>query len=249
MLNKILYNLYLKNHFKPAIYISRVLSIFNKEFKKKVSFFNYFKKRKKNYEYNVLKFIYQPKIFIFEFSQNIDEILNQVYKYDNLYNKNEFSKDGHINVYQSEHNLEKNKNFKKFSEILDDFINDKLKYYMMNKRLKIIKLWFVITKKLGIIKKHSHFESDFSGVLYLNIEDNNEIDDGLKIYNPSEFIEIFEYSNITNQFIKTVCKNKEFLFKPKKNDIIIFNSYLEHSVSNKSTSPVDRVSLPFDLIF
>ena len=119
----------------------------------------------------------------------------------------------------------------------------------MNKRLKIIKLWFVITKKLGIIKKHSHFDSDFSGVLYLNIEENNETDDGLKIYNSSEFIEIFKFSNTKNQFIKTICTDNEFIFKPKKNDIIIFNSYLEHSVNNKSTSPVDRVSLPFDLIF
>ena len=102
---------------------------------------------------------------------------------------------------------------------------------------------------LVVIKKHSHFDSDFSGVLYLNVEENNETDDGLKIYNSSESIEIFKFSNTKNQFIKTICADNEFIFKPKKNDIIIFNSYLEHSVNNKSTSPVDRVSLPFDLIF
>ena len=119
---------------------------------------------------------------------------------------------------------------------------------MINKELRIIKLWFVITKKLGVIKKHGHFNSDFSGVLYLNIEENNEIEDGLKIYNPLEIVEIFQYTQSKKKFNKSVCFDKEFILKPKKNDIIIFNSYLEHSVNNKSISNIDRVSLPFDLI-
>jgi len=119
---------------------------------------------------------------------------------------------------------------------------------LINKELRIIKLWFVITKKSGVIKKHGHFNSDFSGVLYLNIEENNEIEDGLKIYNPLEIVEIFQYSQSKKKFSKSVCFDKEFILKPKKNDIIIFNSYLEHSVNNKSISNIDRVSLPFDLI-
>lgn len=248
MIDKLIYNLYLKNYFRLAIYIVKFLSIFNNQYKKKINFFNYFKKRKKNYERNVLKLIYKPKIFIFKFSENLDEVLNQVYNHDNLFQKNEFTKDGHINVYQSEHNLEKNKKFKKFSKILEKFINKKLQNFLINKELRIIKLWFVITKKLGVIKKHGHFNSDFSGVLYLNIEENNEIEDGLKIYNPLEIVEIFQYTQSKKTFNKSVCFDKEFILKPKKNDIIIFNSYLEHSVNNKSISNIDRVSLPFDLI-
>ena len=52
-----------------------------------------------------------------------------------------------------------------------------------------------------------------------------------------------------NMFIKTVCTEKNYTFKPTKNDLIIFNSYLEHSVNNTSSKQTDRISLPFDLIF
>ena len=102
---------------------------------------------------------------------------------------------------------------------------------------------------MGIIKKHSHFNSDFSGVFYLKIEESKEIDGALIIYNPMKNIEILEFSDEKNMFIKTVCTEKNYTFKPTKNDLIIFNSYLEHSVNNKNTSNIDRISLPFDLIF
>ena len=42
---------------------------------------------------------------------------------------------------------------------------------------------------------------------------------------------------------------KNYIFKPTKNDLIIFNSYLEHSVNNTNSKQTDRISLPFDLIF
>ena len=102
---------------------------------------------------------------------------------------------------------------------------------------------------MGIIKKHSHFNSDFSGVFYLNVEETEEKDGGLKIYNPMENIEILKFSEDKNMFIKTVCIEKNFIFKPTKNDLIIFNSYLEHSVHNMNSKLTDRISLPFDLIF
>ena len=249
MFSKLLNFLYFNNHFKLATYSSKILSIFNSKYKKKVDFFNYFKKRKKKYSQENLKLLYQPKIFILKFSFNIDEILKQIYNYDKLYQKNQYTKDGHTNIYQSEHNLEKNEKFEKLSNELQDFINQRLQDDINNNKLKISKLWFVITKKMGIIKKHSHFNSDFSGVFYLKIEESKEIDGALIIYNPMKNIEILEFSDEKNMFIKTVCTEKNYTFKPTKNDLIIFNSYLEHSVNNKNTSNIDRISLPFDLIF
>ena len=50
-------------------------------------------------------------------------------------------------------------------------------------------------------------------------------------------------------FKKTTNKNKSFIIKPKRNDLIILNSYIEHSVVNKNSKIVDRISLPFDLVF
>ena len=249
MFNKLLNFLYFNNYFKLATYSSKILSIFNKKYKKKIDFFNYFKKRKKKYSQENLKLLYQPKIYIQKFSFDIDEIVKQIYNYDKLYQKNQYTKDGHTNIYQSEHNLEKNEKFEKLSNELQDFINQRLQDDINNNKLKISKLWFVITKKMGIIKKHSHFNSDFSGVFYLKIEESKEIDGALIIYNPMKNIEILEFSDEKNMFIKTVCTEKNYTFKPTKNDLIIFNSYLEHSVNNKNTSNIDRISLPFDLIF
>ena len=249
MFNKLLNFLYFNNHFKSATYSSKILSIFNNKYKKKIDFFNYFKKRKKKYSQENLKLLYQPKIYIQKFSFDIDEIVKQIYNYDKLYQKNQYTKDGHTNIYQSEHNLEKNEKFEKLSNELQDFINQRLQDDINNNKLKISKLWFVITKKMGIIKKHSHFNSDFSGVFYLKIEESKEIDGALIIYNPMKNIEILEFSDEKNMFIKTVCTEKNYTFKPTKNDLIIFNSYLEHSVNNKNTSNIDRISLPFDLIF
>jgi uncharacterized protein (TIGR02466 family) len=249
MFNKLLNFLYFNNYFKLATYSSKILSIFNNKYKKKIDFFNYFKKRKKKYSQENLKLLYQPKIYIQKFSFDIDEIVKQIYNYDKLYQKNQYTNDGHTNVYQSEHNLEKNEKFEKLSNELQDFINQRLQDDINNNKLKISKLWFVITKKMGIIKKHSHFNSDFSGVFYLKIEESKEIDGALIIYNPMKNIEILEFSDEKNMFIKTVCTEKNYTFKPTKNDLIIFNSYLEHSVNNKNTSNIDRISLPFDLIF
>ena len=249
MFDKLLNFLYFNNYFKLATYSSKILSIFNNKYKKKIDFFNYFKKRKKKYSQENLKLLYQPKIYIQKFSFDIDEIVKQIYNYDKLYQKNQYTKDGHTNIYQSEHNLEKNEKFEKLSNELQDFINQRLQDDINNNKLKISKLWFVITKKMGIIKKHSHFNSDFSGVFYLKIEESKEIDGALIIYNPMKNIEILEFSDEKNMFIKTVCTEKNYTFKPTKNDLIIFNSYLEHSVNNKNTSNIDRISLPFDLIF
>ena len=249
MFDKLLNFFYFNNHFKLATYSSKILSIFNNKYKKKIDFFNYFKKRKKKYSQENLKLLYQPKIFILKFSFNIDEIVKQIYNYDKLHQKNQYTNDGHTNVYQSEHNLEKNDKFENLSNELQAFINQRLQDYIINNKLKISKLWFVITKKMGFIKKHSHFNSDFSGVFYLNVEETEEKDGGLKIYNPMENIEILKFSEDKNVFIKTVCTEKNFIFKPTKNDLIIFNSYLEHSVHNISSKLTDRISLPFDLIF
>ena len=42
---------------------------------------------------------------------------------------------------------------------------------------------------------------------------------------------------------------KKRKIKYKKNELIIFNSYLEHGVENNNLKEDDRISLPFDLIF
>ena len=218
-------------------------------FKKRISFYNYFKKRKKIFRKDTLEILFNPKVFIIKFPENTEKIINQIYKYDKLYKKNQFSNDGHVEVYQSEHNLHQNPEFQEISNKLEKFINSKLQKFINFNKLTVDKLWFVITKNSGIIKKHSHFNSDFSGAFYLNVEEDTENRNGLKLYNTLENLEIFSYSLSGNQFNIEVTNEKTLLLKPKKNDLIIFNSYLEHSVDNENSKINERISLPFDLIF
>ena len=207
------------------------------------------KKEKKNFTKDILEILYNPRVFIINFPENTEKIINQIYKYEKLYKKNEFSNDGHIEVFQSEHNLHKNPKFQEISNELEKFINSKLQKFFNYKKLTIDKLWFVITKNSGIIKKHSHFNSDYSGVFYLNVEENVENSNGLKLYNSFENLEIFRYSVSNKQFNIEVTNEKTLLLKPSKNDLIIFNSFLEHSVDNQDSKISERISLPFDLVF
>lgn len=248
MFQKILNFLYYKNQFKLIVLILKLISLFDKKYEKQISFYNFFKKRKIKYKKNILKNLYQPKIFIFQFTGETEEIIKKIYNYDKLYQKNSFDNDGHVGVYQSEHNLEKNDNFIEISQILQTFINKKLESYF-DKKFLIKKLWFVITKSLGKIKKHSHLDSDMSGVLYLKVDQNEENDDGLRIYNYLNNIETYRYSFDENRFIRSESTNEDIIYKPKKNELIIFNSYLEHGVENNNLKEDDRISLPFDLIF
>lgn len=249
MISNLINFLYLNNFFRIIVNILKFLSIFDKKYKEKIFFFNFFKKRKKNYTKDILKILYEPKIFIFSFPYNVDYIVDRIYSYENLYKKNQFDNDGHTSVYQSDHNLEKHSNFLKISSELEEFINNNLMNIFNNKKLKINKMWFVITKSLGVINKHSHLNSDFSGALYLNVDENDLTNDGLTVYNYFENIEIYKFSEEKKEFLKSKCQDKIFTLKPKKNDLIIFNSYIEHGVNNENSKNIDRISLPFNLIF
>jgi len=222
--------------------------LYDKRFREEISFYRYFKK-KKNYKKDILKIIRQPKIFIINFPYDTKKIIKKIYDYDILYQDNEYSNDGHKKIYQSPHDLNQDKKFENISVSLENFINNKIIKFFSHKRLKLIRMWFVITKNFGTMKKHSHFNSDLSAVFYLRVDKNIDYKSGLKIHNVMKNIEIYNYLNKKKSFQKTINKKKSFIIKPKKNDIIILNSYIEHSVVNTNSKIVDRISLPFDLVF
>ena len=216
--------------------------------KNKISFYRYFKKKKK-YKKELLKILHQPKIFIFNFPYDLKKLTKKIYNYDLLYLDNQKINDGHKKVYQSKDNLNNRKEFHRISKSMENLINQYISKYIQNKRLKLIKMWIVITKNLGVMNKHSHFNSDFSGVLYVKVDNNKSYQGGLKIHNVMQNIEIYSYSKEKKMFQKSINRKKSFVLRPNKNDLIIFNSYIEHSVINKNSQIIDRISLPFDMIF
>ena len=209
MFEKIIYILYLNNFFRICVYISKFASIFNKKYNYRITFFNYFKKKRKKIKKNILKIVYQPKIFIFSSKSNRNHIIKKINSYENLNLKNEFSYHGHKNVYQSEHNLNKNIKFKKISRKLEKSVNLKISKYLNFKKLSLIRMWFVITKKSGLIKKHSHLNSDFSAVYYLKVDKSKSNTSGIKIYNDLGKIEIYKFNE----------KKKNSLSKCRKKNI------------------------------
>ena len=240
--------LYLSNFFRLAVYFSKLISIFSKKEKKRTSFYNFFKKRKSHFDKDLLKILYKPKIFILNHDFETKNIINSIYNYENLFDINEFTNDGHKNIFQSEHNLNKKKEFIDISTSIENFISKNVANIFNSKKINLIKMWFVITKQSGIINKHSHFDSDLSGVLYLKVNINSS-NSGLEIFNPLEEMDIYKYNLNLNKIEKSTFTGDKYLFNPKNNDLIIFNSYLEHSVKNKDPNITDRISLPFDLIF
>jgi|TARA_B110000240_G_C13371111_1_gene398245 uncharacterized protein (TIGR02466 family) len=240
--------LYLSNFFRLAVYFSKLISIFSKKEKKRTSFYNFFKKRKSHFDKDLLKILYKPKIFILNHDFETKNIINSIYNYENLFDVNEFTNDGHKKIYQSEHNLHEKKNFINISKNIENFVRKNIANIFNSKKINLIKMWFVITKQSGIINKHSHFDSDLSGVLYLKVN-NNSSNSRLEIFNPFEEIDIYTFNLSLNKVEKNTFVGDKYLFSPKNNDLIIFNSYLEHSVQNKDSNISDRISLPFDLIF
>ena len=239
--------LYLSNFFRLAVYFSKLISIFSKKERKRTSFYNFFKKRKRHFDKDLLKEFYRPKIFIFNHDFETTDIIDSIYNYENLFDVNEFTNDGHKNIFQSEHNLNKKKEFIDTAKSIENFVSKNIPKIFNSKKIDLIKMWFVITKQSGIINKHSHFDSDLSGVLYLkvNLKSSNS---GLEIFNSLEEMDIYKYNLSLNKMEKSTFTGDKYLFKPKNNDLIIFNSYLEHSVQNKDLNNIDRISLPFDLI-
>jgi len=245
--DKLLYKLYLKRLFRISKFLVKFLSIFNKNYKNKDHFYNFFKKRKKNYSDSLLNDLWNPRIFIFNIDIDNQKILNQIHKETNFQKDNEYSFHGHTNVYQSEHELHKEKIFFNLSEMIQSEINLKLiKYFKSNLKFSLNKFWYVITKDSGHIKQHCHFNADFSGTFYIKLDKNNP--GALMIHNKYKNINIYKFDKNRSEFVKSRKTEDEFSIIPELNDIIVFNSYIEHSVDTDFKMLGERVSVPFDLI-
>jgi uncharacterized protein (TIGR02466 family) len=156
--------------------------------------------------------------------------------------------DKKINIYkfyQSQHNLHYHKDFVPLKDYIEDYLNNNIKKYYFSKetngKFKINKMWFVISSKGMSIESHNHPEGVISGVLYYKVPLCK--DPGyLIIDNPKKNIVI--NSNLNNLKVE----NSIIIAKPEYNNLIIFNSYLSHSVINQETDDY-RISIPWDADF
>ena len=237
--------IYFKFFFKLNAQILKFIPIFKQ---KNSASYNKFFKKNKYLDNNLLTFLKRPKIFIFNHDFDSKNIINNIYNYENLFKINEFTYYGHKEIYQSEHNLNEKFFFMEISEKIEKFINYNITKPLNIKKINLIKMWFVITKNSGIINKHCHLNSHLSGVLFLKINNQNT-DSGLKIFTPYDEIDVYRYNINSCKIEKSIFRGDHYLFVPKNNDLVVFDSYLEHSVENEGSKTNDRISLPFDLVF
>ena len=103
-------------------------------------------------------------------------------------------------------------------------------------KLYITQSWINYTYKNNYHHKHCHRNSYLSGVLYISTQE----EDSITFHRPDFYERILftpkEYNHYNCLSLTVPVKN---------NEIVLFPSYLQHSVKNKKTDGV-RISLPFN---
>jgi uncharacterized protein (TIGR02466 family) len=129
------------------------------------------------------------------------------------------------------------KNF--INSCLNEYVNNVIKP-KHNLKLQITESWVNYNNKNQSHHRHYHKNSIISGVFYFNCIENDEIIFYNKLDQFSSFEpEVLEYTNLnSNSWNYPVCKNK----------LLLFPSYLEHSVSENNEEKT-RISLSFNTMF
>ncbi len=231
-----------------AMYYLAILS-FNNRLNENISELfkrSYEKKMGKNL--NFLKSFYPPFILKLKINQdnnlNLQQLIEKFYNYENQNSKTNYSTHGHINTYQSNHDLNKNSDFSNVKSFLEKNINKATKKKIFNKikdipDIKIKKMWFVLSRTGSKMNKHMH-HGFLSGVFYLKVSSSNK-PGFIKFNNPQKNIKVYNLDENTEQ----TNQDEEISIKPTNNELIIFNSYLEHWVVDNESEDT-RISLPWD---
>lgn len=167
----------------------------------------------------------------FFYKENINLEFNEIFFY-NYFDNNPITKwSGNINNrqhYQSNHDLQKLKDLKKPINILEKFLNKAIKCKIFKKntigRFKIKNIWFTIQKKNEGHSLHNHPKSILSGVFYFKVDKDSG-------------------GEINLHF-----ENKKIEFKVQKNDLLMFNSHVFHSV-NPYFGKNDRIAIAWDATY
>ncbi len=105
--------------------------------------------------------------------------------------------------------------------------------------VKITNMWSIINKRDSFNERHHHGNSALSAAYYVNA---NEDSGDIVFYDPRQ---AFTFSHPENSQINNLNAQVKSI-TPKKGMLVLFPSYLEHSV-NPSKSKEDRVVISFNI--
>lgn len=266
-----------KNYTKILLKYKDALNCVERKFHPKLCFeigliyFNFIKTKDNDDEYylsqpyflkkfnnSINKIIYPPKLILSKINFNKD-LLNKIYEFKRKTNisssksRINFHKESFFDkktgTFQSHHNIHHEKQFNKFYLNLEKKINNIINKCFNNQKyhLKIKNMWFLIVKKGGNVEMHKHY-ADLSGVVYLKVS-NKQSKSGLFIENPKQNLKLLDLRDDLDLSKTLNINNKLFKFNPSNNNLIIFNSYLNHSVIDTNQEDEDRISLAWDADF
>jgi uncharacterized protein (TIGR02466 family) len=124
----------------------------------------------------------------------------------------------------------------KILNVFEIFKNKVMEYNLTE--FKITTSWLTKTSKDHSCNFHSHSNCMFSGVFYFNVNEKSG-NISFENFNKSSFLVIPEKYNIYN--------SSEISISPKKNDLIIFPSCMNHRIE-KNLTDIDRYSIAFNLL-
>ena len=165
----------------------------------------------------------------FQFSIKINFDRNFFYDYKKKFPETKWMKmKNAYKFYQSNHDLEKYNEMEYAKKSFEELLNNDIKKSIFKKNIlgkfKIKNMWFTIQSKNEGHHSHNHPKSILSGVYYVDVQKNSGGEINLEL------------------------ENNKITHLPKKNDLIVFNSSVFHSV-NPYLNNKDRIAVAWDAIY
>ena len=128
-------------------------------------------------------------------------------------------------------------------KIIDEGLSKHSQFYLPYRKLQYHALWFNINKKGNYNVEHDHPRCDLSGVLWIKTPPNCG---KIKFESSHSYVADAHLSSLNEKYKYDTHNYTQFKFNTVEGRMLIFPSYLRHSVE-VNESDEDRISVSFNL--
>ena len=176
--------------------------------------------------------------------ENYEELNNKMYKYIKIFQSKDLEgiSKSNMNGWHSK-NFDLEEEEPKFlvnsiSSSLNILFND-MDWDLTNQKIKITHMWSIINKKHGYNARHIHSNNYISAAYYVRAPKNSG---NIVFYDPRSAAVIFSPKKQKPNKLNTNI----FSIEPKEGLLVLFPSYLHHSV-NLNESQEERIVISFNI--
>lgn len=127
-----------------------------------------------------------------------------------------------------------------FHERLQDVIQFYSKTIGVRWPVFISNSWINIQNENSLLKRHTHPDSQISGAVYINVDENSS---NFYIFNPNPYLH-FTQVDQASRYCQT-----EYRISPRKGDLVLFPSWLAHGSNEEINQTKDRMVFSFNTMF